>query len=106
MSGAAVAVMIRRARQDIVRHFTGVGATTPERAVAYDPDAAGRRLRRMRRRQFGRLREFGAVREPRPGLFYLDEERLDAFVWSMRKRALGLIGLAGAAVAAVVAFTG
>lgn len=105
MSGTAVAVMIRRARKDIVRHFTDAGATTPHKAVAYDPDAAGWRLRRMRRKQFARLRDFGAVQEPRPGLFYLDQERLDAFVWAMRKRAFGLIGLAGAAVAAAVAFT-
>ena len=105
MSGAAVVIMIRRARQDIVRHFTAANATNPERAIAYDPDAAGWRVRRMRRRQFDRLRDFGAIREARSGLFYLDEERLGAFVRRMRKRAVGLIGLAGAAVLAALAFT-
>ena len=102
MSGAAVAAMVARARRDIVRHFTAAGATAPERAVAYDPDAAGRPTR-IRRRLFRRMTAFGAVREPRPGLFYLDEERLDAFRWSMRKRVVGILALAGAAVAAAIA---
>ena len=105
MSGATVAIMVKRARQQVVRHFTDAGATRPEHAIAYDPKEPGWRLRRLRKRQFRRMSEFGAIREPKPGLFYLDQERLDAFVWSMRKRALGLIGLAGAAVAAAVAFT-
>lgn len=102
MAGAAVAVIVRRARQDIVRHFLGQGATTPERAVAYDPDDDGPPLR-VRRRLFRRLRDFGAVREPRPGLFYLDEDQLESFRWSERKRVVGVLALATAAVGVIVA---
>ena len=103
MAGAAVAVAVRRARQDIVRHFTQAEATAPDRAVPYQPDGDGWRHRRIRRRMFERMRDFGAVKETRPGLFYLDEERIDAFRWSMRKRALGLVALATGAVAAIAA---
>ena len=101
--GAAVAVAVSRTRQEIVRHFTAADATGPDRAVAYDPDAAGWPRQRMRRRLFARMRDFGAVKEPRPGLFYLDEERLDEFRWHMRRRALGIVAVASAAVAAIAA---
>ena len=103
MSGAAVAVMVRRARQDIQRHFIRHGATTPARAVAYDPDDDGWRHARIRRRVFRRMRSFGAIAEPKPGLFYLDEDRLEAFRWEQRKRALGLVALASGVVAAIAA---
>lgn len=103
MAGAAVAVMVRRARQDIVRHFTSAGATTPNGAVPYDPDADGWRHAGVRRRMFRRMRDFGAIQETRPGTFYLDEERMDAFRWSMRKRALGIMGLVSAAAAVAIA---
>ena len=103
MAGAAVAVAVRHARQDIVRHFTGADALGPESAVPYDPDADGWRHARIRRRTFRRMREFGAVKEPRPGLFYLDEGQLDAFRWHMRRRAFGILAVVGAAAAAAVA---
>lgn len=103
MAGAAVAVMVRRARQEVVRHFTGADALGPENAVPYDPDADRGRHTRIRRRVFRRMRDFGAVREPSPGLFYLDESRLDEFRWHMRRRALGLVALATGAVAAIAA---
>ena len=103
MSGAAIAVAVAKARKEIVGHFTHAGALSPDKAVAYDPDAAGWPRQRMRRRMFGRMRDFGAVKEPRPGLFYLDEERLDEFRWALRRRALGIVAIAGAAVAAIAA---
>ena len=101
--GAAVAVAVARARKDIVRHFTSAGATSPEHPVAYDPDADGWPRKRLRRRMFQRMRDFGAVREMRPGEFYLDESRLEEFRWHMRRRALGIVAVAGAAVAAIAA---
>lgn len=103
MSGAAVAAMVAKSRREIVRHFTEADALAPDRAVAYYPDAEGWRRQRLRRRMFQRMRDFGAVKEPRPGLFYLDEERLGAFRWHMRRRALGMVAVAGAAVAAIAA---
>lgn len=103
MAGAAVAVMVRRARQDIVRHFTNAGATGPGKTVPYDPDADGWRHQRVRRRIFRRMLDFGAVREPRPGRFYLDENRLDEFRWHMKRRTLGLVALATGMVAVIAA---
>ena len=103
MAGAAVAIAVRRSRQEILRHFIGHGATTPEQAVAYDPDAEGWRHARIRRRLFKRMTAFGAIREPKPGLFYLDEDRAEAFRWDQRKRALGLVALASGVVAAIAA---
>ena len=103
MSAAAVAVLVRRARGEIVHHFTHASATAPEHAVPFDPDAIGWRHARIRRRLFRRMRDFGAVKEPRPGLFYLDEARLDGFRWADKRRALGLVALATGAVAAIAA---
>lgn len=100
MSGA-VAVAVAVARREIVRHFTEAGATAPTTAVAYDPDAQGWPRKRLRRRIFRRMRDFGAIREMKPGLFYLDETRLDEFRWHMRRRALGIVAIVGAAVAAI-----
>lgn len=101
--GAAVAVAMARARKEIVRHFTSAGATSPDRPIAYDPDAQGWPRQRIRRRLFRRMRDFGAVREMRPGEFYLDEGRLEEFRWHMRRRAFGMMAIAGAAVAAIAA---
>lgn len=103
MAGGAVAISVRRARQKIIRHFTLAKATAPDRAVPYDSDAEGWLHRRLRRRVFERMRAFGLVKEPRPGLFYLDEDEIDAFRWNMRKRAIGIMALVGAAAAAVIA---
>ena len=99
--GAAVAMMVRRARQDILRHFIGSGATSADRAVAYDPDSDGWRHARIRRRLFARLRSYGAILEAKPGLFWLDEDKAQAFRWDQRKRALGLVALATGIVAAI-----
>lgn len=101
--GAAVAVAVRRAQRDIVRFFTTEGATAPERATAYDPDAQGWPRKRLRRRVFRRMQDFGAIREVKPGEFYLDELRLDEFRAHTRRRAFGIIAIAGAAVAAIAA---
>ena len=80
-------------------------AVEPEldRAVAYDPDAQGWPRKRLRRRIFRRMRDFGAIREIRPDAFYLDEARLGEFRSHMRRRALGIVALGAAAVAAIAA---
>ena len=102
MSGA-VAVALIRARKDIVRHFTEAGATSPDRAVPYDPDAQGWPRKRVRRRLFRRMCDFGAIRETKPGVFYLDEARLTEFQSHLRRRALGIVAIGAAAVAAIAA---
>ena len=101
--GAAVAIMVRRARQDILRHFIGRGATSADAAIAYDPDEDGWRHARIRRRLFRRMRDYGAVREGKPGLFWLDEDKAESFRWAQRKRALGVLALASGVVAAIAA---
>ena len=105
MAGGAVAAAAvqAHARREIIRHFTGAEATAPDRAVPYDPDADGRLRRRVRRRLFARMLDAEVIREPRPGLFYLDEERMDAFRWTMRKRAFGIAAVLGAVAAAAIA---
>lgn len=103
MSGAAVAAMVRKARREIVQYLTDAGATAPEHAVPFDPDSLGWPRTRIRRRMWRRMRDFGAIREPRPGLFYLDEQQLDAFRWSIRRRVLGIMAAATAVAAAAVA---
>ena len=99
MAGAAVGMMVRRARQDILRHFSGHGATAPEQAIAYDPDADGWRHARIRRRLFRRMVDFGVIRETKPGLFYLDEERVTAFRLSMFRRVAAIVAFAAGAAA-------
>lgn len=105
MAGGAIAAAAMQgdARREIVRHFTEAEATAPQRAVAYDPDAGGSRHRRLRRRTFERMRGAGVLKEPRPGLFYLDEDELDAFRWRMRQRALGVVAVLGAVAAVAIA---
>lgn len=99
----AVAIAVMRARQDVIRHFTAAGATSPDCAVAYDPDAQGWPRKRLRRRIFRRMRDFGAIREMRPDAFYLDEARLGEFRSHMRRRALSIVALGAVAVAAIAA---
>ena len=101
MAAGAIAVIVQQARQAILRHFIGQGATSADHAVAYDPDADGRRHARVRRRLFRRLRDYGAIREARPGLFWLDEDKAEAFRWDERKRVLGVLALAAGVIAAI-----
>ena len=99
MSGAVVAAVVARARRQIVTHFTDAGATRPEAAVAFTPGG-----RRVDRRVFDRMVKFGAVREVKGGLFYLDEKRLAQFRTETLARVLGIMGIAGLAAAAAIAF--
>ena len=103
MAGEVIPILIRRAREDIVRHFSDGGATRADRALPFDPDALPGPARRLRRREFARMIGYGAVRETRPAHSYLDEERLGAYRASRRKRMMGLLGVAAAAVGAAVA---
>ena len=93
IAGAAVA----RARKRIVRDFVKADATSPERAIPYEPD-----LWPVSHRMFRRMVSFGAIGEPLPGRYYLDAERLDDFRASMRKRAFAMVLGVGAAVAGLL----
>lgn len=100
MSGAAVAVMVAKARRRIVTHFTDADALYADRAVAFTP-----RDRRLDQRIFRRMQHFGAINEVAPGHYWLDEERLAAFRAAMRRRVAGVLALGAAAVALVTALS-
>ncbi|WP_298089856.1 hypothetical protein [uncultured Sphingomonas sp.] len=92
----------KQARRAIVQALVGAGATIPARAARLDAGAGAdpRMLRRMLR--------FGAVVETRPGLYYLDAERLDGFRGALRRRRAtlwaALSGMLGTAVTALLVF--
>ncbi len=72
----------KHSRRRIVQALVGAGATLPARAVALDGGTDARMLRRMVR--------FGAVVEARPGLYYLDAQRLEGFRGALRRRRAAL----------------
>lgn len=92
-----VAAAMAAARNRVVRTFTDEGATSPDRAIAYDPP------RRLDRRIFQRMLRFGAAVDAGDGRFWVDETRLAAWDARRRKRALALVG---GALAATLAFLG
>ena len=92
MVGATVA----QARRAVIRHFTSHAATAPERAIGFDP------ARGVEKRMFRQMRDFGAVREASPGLFYVDAERLGGFRSSVRRRVVRLAVMTGALAAGIV----
>ncbi|MBB5715957.1 hypothetical protein [Sphingomonas aerophila] len=101
MSGAAVAVLVAKARQRIVHHFLEADATTRERAVAFTP-----RDRRLDRRMFTSMVQFGALQEADTGNYWLDEKRYADFRKERLARVLGILAIAGFAVAGAMAVAG
>jgi len=90
----AAAVVVAKARRDVVSHFMSCNAVTPEAAVVFAPS------RFVQRRAFDRMLRSGVLIETRPGRWYLDVARYDAATQSRRKRA----GLAlGATIAVAIA---
>ncbi|WP_375392453.1 hypothetical protein [uncultured Sphingomonas sp.] len=98
MSGAAVAVLVAKARRRIIRRFDEAGAHSAPTAIAFTP-----RDRLIDRRMFARLQRDGALVESAPGRFYLDAEGLDRFRSAQRRRVGGVLALAAAAVGAIIA---
>lgn len=101
MSGAAVAVLVAKARKRIVHHFLEADATTRERAVAFTP-----RDRRLDRRMFASMVQFGALQEADAGHYWLDEKRYADFRKERLARVLGILAIAGFAVAGAMAVAG
>ena len=97
--GAAVAVIVAKARARIVRHFTDAGAVAKNKAIAFAPSSG-----RIERRMFDRMVRFGALVETTPGHYWLDEKRFADFKTESLARVLGIIGVAGLAVAGAIAF--
>ena len=98
MSGAAVAILVAKARRRITARFEHAGATSPATAIAFTP-----RDHPIDRRMWRRMQRYGAVREAAPGRYYLDHDGLAAFRAGMRKRALGVMAVVSVAAAVVLA---
>lgn len=96
-SAAIAAATAAQARRAVIRHFTAHAATAPERAVGFDP------ARRVEKRLFREMRDFGAVREASPGRFYIDADRLAYFRANVRRRVVRVALMAGALAAGIVA---
>ena len=86
--GAAVAAMVARRERDVVKRFSELNAVSPDRAV--DLDLAGIDADDMGLR---RLRSRAVIREPSPGLFYLDLESWEALRRARHRMALVMIAL-------------
>lgn len=91
----AVAIAKARARHKVIAHFVSAGATSPAKAVAFDPQ------RRFERKLVEEFKDKGILRPASNGGHYIVPDKLEAWQRERRKRT-GLI-LAGAlAVAAAV----
>lgn len=95
-TGAAAAVA--KARRDVISHFLSRHAVTEESAVPYAPS------RRLRARQFEKLRARGVVVTAKSGGYYVDVAAWDAFQRTIRKRVLGGLAVGVIAAALAVAF--
>ena len=98
MATAAAAVMAR-ARRQVVSHFMAGNAVSPTSAITFKPD------RRVKRRQFERMRDAGVIQTVAMDRYWLDLPRYDEWVRGRRRLAgLALVGatLAGTAIALVL----
>jgi hypothetical protein len=86
-----IGAVAMRARRRVLNHFREAGAYDPATAVSFRP------RRPLERRYLNSLRGFGALQEPQPGVFYLDEEKVQEHTSRRRRRALTIIGSALAA---------
>ena len=101
MASGIIGSLVMRARREIVDYFVTAGATAPEHAVAF---AAPKR--RIARRVFRRMVDFGAVVEAKGGKYWLDERRLADFRKESLAKMLGVLAIAGLAAAGAIALGG
>lgn len=102
MSDAGERIAQERARRAVVAFFADREGTAPERALPYRP---GRKLLADEVKRMTRAR---ALREERPGIFWMDASRLHRVPRAGQARRVGLGlavlgGVAALATAAVVA---
>ena len=101
MSGAnaaVIAVLSRRARQNIAEHFERAGAFDAEHATTFRPASGAERI------AFARMRSAGAIREDREGRFHLDRDGLagyEAGRGRMKMVLLAAVAIGAAALAAL-----
>ncbi|TPG13526.1 hypothetical protein [Sphingomonas oligophenolica] len=95
MATAAAAIMAR-ARREVVSHFMANNAVSAANAVAFEPN------RRVKRRQFERMRDAGVIHATGMDRYWLDVPRYDEWQRSRRRRAglaVGAAALIGATIA-------
>ena len=95
----AIAAASVRARKRVLRAFRDAGATSPERAIGYQPQ------RRMEEKYFDALVDCGGIVGTDKGTFWLDEAKVAEHTAKRRKRAAMIFGGVVAAAAAVLGFT-
>jgi hypothetical protein len=101
MATGLIGAPVVRAQRDIVDYFTMAGATTPEYAIAFAEPR-----RRIARRVFRRMVDFGAVVLATDGKYWLDERRLADFRKENLAKVLGTLAIAGLAAAGAIALNG
>jgi hypothetical protein len=87
------AVIMAKARQDVVGHFMTSNAVSPESAVTFDPS------RRAQRRMFERMQRNGVLVSADKNRWFIDIPRYHESLNSRRKRVLGVLGAAIVAAA-------
>jgi hypothetical protein len=95
----AIAAASVRARKRVLGAFRQAGATSPERAIGFQPE------RRLEERYFDAVVEFGGIVATDKGTFWLDEAKVAQHTARRRKRAAMIFGGVLAATAAVLGLT-
>jgi hypothetical protein len=80
-----IAAVTAAARRRVLRDFREADAHSAPSAIAFEPK------RRLERRYFDSLLDFGALVEAKPGAYYLDEEKLAEHRTRGRKRVFKLL---------------
>lgn len=93
------AVVVAKARGDVLSHFMQAQAVDPGSAVRWVPE------RGIQRRQLGRLVRQGVLVETAADTHYLDLPAYDDWKRTRRRR-IGLLAGAGAAIAALAGIFG
>lgn len=99
MSDAGERIAQERARRAVVAFFADREATSPEKALPYRPG------RKLLADEVKRMARAGALREVRPGIFWLDSSRLHRVPrpGQAQRVGLGLAMLGGVAALATAA---
>ncbi|MDB5691456.1 MAG: hypothetical protein JWO81_519 [Alphaproteobacteria bacterium] len=94
-----IAAAAARARRRVLGAFRDAGATSPERAIGFQPQ------RRLEEKYFDALVDFGGIVATDKGTFWLDEAKVAQHTARRRKRAAMIFGGVLAATAAVLGLT-
>ena len=95
MATAAAAIIVK-ARREIVSHFMANNAVSAASAVGFEPN------RRVKRRQFQRMRDAGVIHATGMDRYWLDVPRYDEWQQNRRRRAGMMVG-AAAVIGATIA---